>query len=548
MAIIMSGLPTINGIAVKRRLVSIELSADNPTVMLPSAGAYEFRLDTTTLTRTSITVNTETVTVADVEGQFVWDEGGEGEHTFTYVGETIYRTYGGALYHIGWLGLGSQRFFARSVLDNKVLPLPPSSDQPPVWGTPSGSIGSFPEGSEVSFQLAATDDNGYVTFALTGGSLPAGLSLSSSGLLSGTAPSVTSTTSHSFTVTATDDAGQSADRVFSMDITNINQTPVWETDAGSLATVTGDAAVSTGVLASDPDGTVLTYHVVSGSLPPGLTLDTETGAITGTATNPVGDTTSHFTIRATDNDGGYTDRAFNITVTQVFAAPGSTLYTTAGGVSFTVPKYVTSIRVLLMGGGGKGGTNYGGGGGSGYLNVFTLAVTPGQVLTGTVGAGATSSTGGATSFAGRTANGGQMGGANDNANGGSGGSGGGSKDSGFCGVTAGWGGRNGTASGDRSGGTGQGTANYWDDLSIFTRTTVTAPYRTPTGGTCYGGGQGGNGIQFGSSVVYAANGTNGAYTGGLGGQGWGAGGGGGGGGTGAPGGNGLRGCIYIEWG
>jgi len=51
----------------------------------------------------------------------------------------------------------------------------------PVWSTSSGSLGTY-TGS--SIQLAATDDeSNTITYSVTSGSLPAGVSLSSSGLI-----------------------------------------------------------------------------------------------------------------------------------------------------------------------------------------------------------------------------------------------------------------------------------------------------------------------------------------------------------------------------
>ena len=46
-----------------------------------------------------------------------------------------------------------------------------------------------------------------------------------------------------------------------------------------------------------------------------LSLNSSTGAITGTAPSPTADTTYNFTLRATDAESQTTDRAFSITVT-----------------------------------------------------------------------------------------------------------------------------------------------------------------------------------------------------------------------------------------
>ena len=46
-----------------------------------------------------------------------------------------------------------------------------------------------------------------------------------------------------------------------------------------------------------------------------LTLNSSTGAITGTAPSPTSNTTYSFTLRLTDAESQTTDRAFSITVT-----------------------------------------------------------------------------------------------------------------------------------------------------------------------------------------------------------------------------------------
>lgn len=77
-------------------------------------------------------------------------------------------------------------------------------------------------------------------------------------------------------------------------------------------------------------------------------------------------------------------------------------YASAGTFSFTVPANVTSILAYVTGGGGGGSgcqspsaftTASGGGGGAGGTAIGVLTVTPGQVLTVVVGAGANGSVG-----------------------------------------------------------------------------------------------------------------------------------------------------------
>ena len=51
----------------------------------------------------------------------------------------------------------------------------------PIWGTSAGTVGSFEELTDPNFQCDATDPEGVsLIYSLLSGSLPAGLSLSSS--------------------------------------------------------------------------------------------------------------------------------------------------------------------------------------------------------------------------------------------------------------------------------------------------------------------------------------------------------------------------------
>ena len=71
--------------------------------------------------------------------------------------------------------------------------------------------------------------------------------------------------------------------------------------------------VNTSVTATDSDGDTIAYSVTSGALPSGLSLNSSTGAITGTPSAVSADTTSSFTLRATANSKT-ADRAFSIII------------------------------------------------------------------------------------------------------------------------------------------------------------------------------------------------------------------------------------------
>src|SRR6056300_1764618 len=88
------------------------------------------------------------------------------------------------------------------------------------FSTSSGSLGSVLEGESASFSVSASS-NSTIAYSVTSGSLPSGLSLNSStGAITGTAPSVSADTVSTFTITATDAESQTASRSFSITVTN----------------------------------------------------------------------------------------------------------------------------------------------------------------------------------------------------------------------------------------------------------------------------------------------------------------------------------------
>ena len=90
----------------------------------------------------------------------------------------------------------------------------------PAWVTAAGSLGSFDGNTAIStITLTATD---ATSFAVTSGTLTAGLTLTSgsgSATITGTQTAHTSESTDNFTVTATDAEGQTAARAFSISYT-----------------------------------------------------------------------------------------------------------------------------------------------------------------------------------------------------------------------------------------------------------------------------------------------------------------------------------------
>jgi hypothetical protein len=176
---------------------------------------------------------------------------------------------------------------------------------------------------------------------------------------------------------------------------NYSGTPTWSTASGSLGTAEESTAISYTVSASS-DSTV-TYSVVSGALPSGISLNSSTGVISGTLPSITGTVTYYFTIRANDAENQETDRAFSLTSFQKIV--GQAAFTTPGTYTWTAPAGVTSVSVVAVGAGGGGTSVYdsiqlgrGGGGGLGWKNNIT--VTPGQTYSVVVGAGGAAATSG----------------------------------------------------------------------------------------------------------------------------------------------------------
>ena len=105
-------------------------------------------------------------------------------------------------------------------------------------------------------------------------------------------------------------------------ILTVSDAPTWSTSAGSLGSVAASASVSFSVSASS-DSTVaysettsvLTSNTDTPASTMNLSLNSSTGAITGTAPAATSETTYNFTLRATDAESQTADRAFSITVT-----------------------------------------------------------------------------------------------------------------------------------------------------------------------------------------------------------------------------------------
>lgn len=304
------------------------------------------------------------------------------------------------------------------------------------------------------------------------------------------------------------------------DAFNVNEAPVITTSAGSLGSITlGDTHTSlttSTIAATDDEGNSITFAVASGALPGGFSLNTSTGAITGTST---ASGTFNFTITATDGTNTSAGTAYSITVTAppFMTATGGSIandgdykvHTFTSSGTFTVTQvgsdstYGNKVEYLSVAGGGGGGGNHGGGGGGGgyrHNSAYNYTVTA-QGYTVTVGGnGGLNSNGGNSAFATITSSGGGRGG-NDNA-GGSGGSGGGgaSYPSSYSGGSGNSGGH--SPSEGNNGGSGQSGNKYGAGGGG-------GAGATGQNGSSSQGGQGGSGSQndiTGTNTYYSPGG------------------------------------------
>jgi large repetitive protein len=182
---------------------------------------------------------------------------------------------------------------------------------------PSLSFAAPPAGwTHTVYSDTLTESGGTApfTWSVSSGSLPAGISLSADGNLTGT-PTAVGTSS--FTVKVTDANGQSATQATSISIAAGVSTTFAAPPAGVVGAPYSDTLTATG------GTTPYTWSVNAGSLPPGITLSAA-GVLAGTPTT-VGSYT--FTVNVIDKNGGIATASITLVVTAglapTFSAPPS---------------------------------------------------------------------------------------------------------------------------------------------------------------------------------------------------------------------------------
>jgi hypothetical protein len=206
------------------------------------------------------------------------------------------------------------------------LTVHPTSDPLTVTTT---TLPELTAGQDYGAQLTSTGGVAPVTWSVSSGSLPPGLSLDpGTGLLTGAA---TSAGTYDFTAQATDgSAPVSQTATASLSIT-IDAPPALSiTTAGAFDGTEGSYYSST----FQATGGVGSYnwYISSGSLPDGLSLDGSTGQVTGT---PTGTGTSTFDVTVSDAAGDTATQSYSVDIAQVPLTVSSTIAPATVGTYYT---------------------------------------------------------------------------------------------------------------------------------------------------------------------------------------------------------------------
>ncbi|PZQ18412.1 MAG: autotransporter outer membrane beta-barrel domain-containing protein [Rhodanobacter denitrificans] len=240
-------------------------------------------------------------------------------------------------------------------------------------------------GAAYAQQLTASGGAAPYTYAIASGTLPTGLSMSTSGQLSGTP---TASGSFTFTVIAEDDNAQTGSQAYTLDVAPPTLTLLPATLPNGLAgTAYSQQFTASGGLAP------YTYAVIVGTLPAGLSLSSA-GLLSGT---PTADGSYSFSVQATDSTGG-TAGTVTVAYTLTIGAPTITIapatipdgvvgeaytatLTASGGTApytYAVTAGALPAGVTLASGGTLAGTPTAGG-----SFTFTVTATDANDFTGT---------------------------------------------------------------------------------------------------------------------------------------------------------------------
>jgi len=195
------------------------------------------------------------------------------------------------------------------------------SATPPTIATTSPLAGGT-VGTAYSQTFTASSGTSPYTWSVSSGSLPGGLTLASTGVLSGT-PTASGT--FTFTVQVTDSASSTATKSISLTIT-----PALAVSTTSLAGGTIGTAYSQ-TLAATGGTTPYTWNISTGTIPTGLTFSSA-GVLSGTPTTSGAFT---FTTRVVDNTAAAATRSFSVAITPTLTLSTASLAGGTVGTSYS---------------------------------------------------------------------------------------------------------------------------------------------------------------------------------------------------------------------
>ncbi len=218
------------------------------------------------------------------------------------------------------------------------------------------SLPSGTNGFGYSQQLSAVNGQPPYSWSLLSDSLPAGLTLTTGGLISGT-PTTNGT--FNFTVKVTDASSSTATQALTLNIS-----PPLEVTTVSLPSGTNGFGYSQQLSAVNGQPPY-SWSLLSGSLPAGLTLTTG-GLISGT---PTTNGTFNFTVKVIDASSSTATQALSLTINSQF------LYTTSVGM-ITITGYMGPGGAVVIPGqiGGLPVTSIGGNAFASWANLTSVTI------------------------------------------------------------------------------------------------------------------------------------------------------------------------------
>ena len=214
----------------------------------------------------------------------------------------------------------------------------------PTWTTSAGTLGSYYETTSISNTVIATGD-APITYSLFSGSLPAGSTLYANGVITGTAPVDSSSTTYSFTIQATDAQLQDSTRSFSLTINVDAVTWVSPANATTYTSAVDSAIANVTLSATDAAGYSVSYS--ANALPTGLSLS---GAnIAGTPTVIADSSTLLTATAATTNRTATRTINWSITVANDVYFEYNTLLIPGASTTFVDDASTNNFAVSIFG-------------------------------------------------------------------------------------------------------------------------------------------------------------------------------------------------------